>query len=207
MDEYEDIETAARHQDWQECARIMFIKLFRCSKEQQRNVASGIINTYAPVWHEKHEGPLGCFPVCLLLIGAWAKRLMFPDLPEDLNLDPADAEFENGLFEFCNGVSTPFHRRYTANFATAIRSSVTARHINKWLVTHSDEYVKWKAGLGFEGPTFLDDDAAASEAFAAWIFVDRLLQEQRPPSASPSEQLRASREVARLYHNWEETIM
>jgi hypothetical protein len=31
---------------------------------------------------------------------------------ENIDLDPADAEYENGLLEFQNGVSCPQHRRH-----------------------------------------------------------------------------------------------
>jgi hypothetical protein len=129
-------------------------------------------------------------------------------LPEDLDLDPADAEFENGLLEFHNGVLSPRHNHYTAHFATAIRSAVTARQINSWLQNHPDKCGKWKAGRRFEGPTFLDDQVASIEALSAWKFVGDLLREQHTSIAMPfSKQLRSSKQIERQYRNWEEAVL
>jgi hypothetical protein len=208
MDEYEDIETAARHWDWQGCARLMFLMLFRCAKEQQRSIAAQTLNTYTPIWKEKHRNALHELPDSVLVNGSQRHRRAFPDLREDLDLDPADAEFENGLLEFHNGVLSPRHSRYTAHFATAIRSAVTARQINSWLQNHPDEYAKWKARRSFEGPTFLDDEAASEEALSAWSFVAHLLREQHISITVPfSEQLRSSKQIERLYRNWEEAVL
>ena len=203
MDEYEDIETAARHWDWPGCARLMFLMLFRGAKEQQWSIAVETLNTYTPIWKEKHRNSLQDLPDIVLADGSHRNRHMFPDLPEDLDLDPADAEFENGLLEFHNGVLSPRHNRYTAHFATAIRSAVTARQINRWLQNHPDEYGKWKAGCSFEGPTFLDDEAASIEAVSAWNFVASLLGQQHISITIPySKQLRSSKQIERLYRNW-----
>lgn len=208
MDEYEDIETAARHRDWQGCAKLMFLALFRSPKRQQRDVATRTLYTYAPIWKQKHPEPLRKLPDYLLSTGSTVKRLAFPDLSEDLDLDPADAEFENGLIKFCHGVSTSIYRRYTISFATAIRSAVTARQINKWLERHPEEYARWRDGRSFEGPTFLDDEAASEEAYTAWVFVGHLLREQHIPTfPSFAEQVRAAQEAVRLYQNWEETVL
>jgi hypothetical protein len=208
MDEYEDIETAARHWDWQGCARLMFVMLFCCAKEQQRSIAAQTLNAYTAIWKEKHRNALREFPDIVLADGSHRNRHMFSDLPEDLDLDPADAEFENGLLEFHNGAVSPRHNRYTAHFATAIRSAVTARQINRWLQNHPDEYEKWKAGRGFDGPTFLDDEAASIEALSAWNFVASLLREQHITITVPfSKQLRSSKQIERLYRNWEEVVL
>jgi hypothetical protein len=208
MDEYEDIETAARHRDWQGCARLMFLMLFRCAKEQQRSIAALTLNTYTPIWKEKHRNASQELPDIVLADGSQRNRRMFPDLPEDLDLDPADAEFENGLLEFHNGVLSPRHNRYTAHFATAIRSAVTARQINSWLQKHPDEYGKWNAGRSFEGPTFLDGEAASIEASSTWNFVADLLREQHIFITIPfSKQPRSSKQIERLYRNWEETVL
>jgi hypothetical protein len=208
MDEYEDIESAARHRDWHGCARLMFLMLFRCAKEQQRSIAAQTLNTFTPIWKEKHRNALQELPDVVLADDSQGNRRMFPDLPEDLDLDPADAEFENGLLKFHNGVLSPRHNRYTAHFATATRSAVTARQINSWLHNHPDEYGKWKAGRSFEGPTFLDDEAASIEALSAWGFVANLLREQHTSATIPLlKQLRSSKQIERLYRNWEEAAL
>jgi hypothetical protein len=208
MDEYEDIETAARHWDWQGCARLMFLMLFRCAKEPQRSIATQTLNTYTPIWKEKHSNALQELPDIVLADGFQRNRRMLHDAPEDLDLDPADAEFENGLLEFHNGALSTRHNRYTAHFATAIRSAVTARQINSWLQKHPDEYGKWKAGRSFEGTTFLGDQAASMEAFSAWSFVADLLRDQHISITIPfSKQLRSSKQIERLYRNWEEAVL
>ncbi|MBV8776074.1 MAG: hypothetical protein JO258_02650 [Alphaproteobacteria bacterium] len=208
MDEYEDIKAAAAHRDWQACARLMFLLLFRYSKNEQRDVTTQALYTYVPIWQQKHSDSLQDIPDYLLSRGSIVKRLTFPDLRDDLDLDAADAEFESGLLEFCHGVSSSSHRRYTAAFATAIRSAVTARQINKWMEGHPEAYARWKKGRRFRGPTFLDDDAAAEEACSAWAFVQRLLREQHMPTRSSlSEQVRSTQEAVRLYRNWEETVL
>jgi hypothetical protein len=175
MDEYEDIETAARHWDWQGCARLMFLMLFRCAKEQQRSIAAQTLNTYTPIWKKKHRNALQELPDIVLANGPQRARRVFPDRPEDLDPDPADAEFENALVEFHNGVLSPRHNRYTAHFATAIRSAVTARQINSWLQNHPDEFGVLLAVRSFERPTFLDVDAASKEALSSGSFIAYLL--------------------------------
>jgi hypothetical protein len=208
MDDYEDIETAAHHRDWQGCARLMFLMLFRCAKERQPNIAAYTLNTYTPTWKEKHKNALQELPDIVLANGSKRHRPAFPALPEDLILDPADAEFENGLLEFYKGAVAPLHSRYTAHFATAIRSAVTARQINRWLQNHPHEYAKWKAGRSFEGPTFLDDAAASEEALAAWISVSDLLREHQISAIIPfSARLQSSKRMEALYRRWEEAVL
>jgi hypothetical protein len=208
MDEYEDIETAAAHCDWKGCAKLMFVMLFQCTKEQQRSLSAKVLDTYVPVWKQKHSGALGVLPGSVL-INESNEQPAFPEFPDSCDLDPADAEFENGLLEFYNGAFVPApHSRYTAHFATSIRSAVTARQINRWLQGHPAEYTKWKAGRDFDGATFFEDEAAAGEAKAAWIFVDYLLKQQHIPVYTPiSKQLRSSKQIARLYRNWEESVL
>ena len=70
MDEYQDIETAVRHWDWQGCTSLMFLMLFRCTKEQQRSMAAQTLNTYAPFWKEKHRNALGELPDIVLVNGS-----------------------------------------------------------------------------------------------------------------------------------------
>jgi hypothetical protein len=207
MDEYEDIETAACHRDWQGCARIMFGLLYRCGTDAQRNVAKAALYTYIEIWKAKHKNALKLIPVRVLANATNGKRPALPEFPEDL--DPADAEFENGLIEFYNGAFFPgSHARRTQHFATAIRSSVTARQINRWLREHPDDYAKWKAGRGIDGPTFLDDDAAADEAQRMWKFVEKLLTEQCAASPIPfAQRLRPSKRISQLYKQWEESIL
>jgi hypothetical protein len=168
-----------------------------------------VLDTYVPIWQEKHSGAVGEIPDSVLANSINSKRPALLDLSEGLDLDPADTEFKNGLLEFYRGaLSKVIHSRYTAHFATAIRSAVTARQINRWLQGHPIEFAKWRSGRGFDGPTFLDDEAAAEEAQAAWKFVDHLLKEQHVPIFVPfSEQLRLSKQIARLYQAWEESVL
>jgi len=203
MNGYENIETAARHKDWQECARIMFGLLYRCKTEGQRNVARAALYPYVKIWRAKHQDSLKQIPDRLLENDINTRRPKLPELPEDL--DPADAEFENGLIEFYNGAYfSGSHSQHTMHFATAIRSAVTARQIDKWLHDHPDDYSRWKSGHGIDGPTFLDDGAAANEARIAWRFVDHLLKRQ-PMIARGSARL--SKQIAQSYKRWEDTVL
>jgi len=207
MNEYGDIETAARHRDWQGCARLLFLTLLRCTKEQQLSIAAHTLETYAPIWKAKHTNALQRLPDTVLANDTQGNGRVFSGLLENIDLDPADTEFENGLLEFQNGVSSLQHRRHTAHFATAVRSGVTARQINKWLQNHADDYAKWSAGRSFNGPTFLDDEPASEEALSAWRFVDHLFRRQHVNSTVPFvEKMRSSRDIERQYRKWEETI-
>jgi hypothetical protein len=207
MDEYENIETAARHRDWQGCARIMFGLLYKCTIEEQRNVAKVALYTYVEIWNAKHERTLKTFPERILTNKTVGKRPELPEFPEDL--DPADAEFENALIEYYNGTFfRTGHAQRTVHFATAIRSAVTARQINAWLREHPDDYATWKAGRGIEGPTFLADEAAADEAQMAWTLVADLLKKQRAIVRRPfAGQFWSSRQMAQLYKRWEESVL
>lgn len=206
MNHYDSIEIAARDRDWQECARIMFELLYRCSIQEQCKVAKAALDTYIPIWNAKHTDALKPVPEHILVDSNKVNRPELPDFPEDL--DPADAEFENGLIEFYNGAFFPTKRaERTVHFATAIRSAVTARQINRWLHEHPDEYARWKSGRGIDGPTFLDDEAAADEAEMAWKFVDKLLKQCAVHAMPSAAKLRSSRQVAQLYKRWEESIL
>jgi len=203
MDEYEGIEEAARHRDWQACAKLMFRLLYRCTTEGQRNVAKAALCTYVKTWNMKHGDVMRAIPERLLAYETEGKRPPLPDFPEDL--DPADAEFENGLIEFYNGAyfNAP-HPRHTMHFATAIRSAVTARQIERWLRDHPDDYAKWKSGRGIDGPTFLDDEAAAKEALTAWKFVADLLKVQ---PIAVYELWQSTKRIERSYKHWEDTVL
>jgi hypothetical protein len=201
MDEHQNIDAAARNQDWQECARNMFWLLYTYTRSRQRDIAKAVLYTYVVIWKEKHEDVLRHFPEHLLEAKGEVPEI--PEFPEDL--DPADAEFENGLIEFYNGSFFPSnHARHTMYFATAIRSAVTARQINRWLQDHPDDYAKWKSGRGVEGSTFQDDEAATLEAQSAWRFVDDVLKRQPPITHGPS---RSSRQIATSYQRWEDTFL
>jgi hypothetical protein len=210
MDDYEDIESAARHLDWQGCARIMFALLYGRTRDEQQEVAAKILDSYIDIWKSKHKGIWATIPQSLLVNGHSGKTPDFPEFPEELDLDPADAEFENGLAEFYNGVYVPSnHEDQTVHFATAIRSAVAARQIDRWIHRHPDAYKRWKAGRLIDGPTFLDDESATHEAQTAWEFVDRLFKMQHH-GARPWSHTRngaASKKVAALYRRWEELIL
>jgi hypothetical protein len=197
MAHYESIETAAGHRDWQGCARIMFRLLYRCRLSEQRKVTAAALERYVPIWKSKHPGPMSSIPDRILSSISARRRPMPPEFLEEL--DPADAEFENGIIEFYNGsIADPSQR--TAHFATAIRSAVLARQIDTWLRAHPGSYLQWKTGHGFHGPTFLQDDAAASEAELMWKFVANLLK----PCSSRSRLL-WSRQLEKAYEEWEES--
>lgn len=199
MYEYENIEAAAHHRDWQECAGIMFGLLYRCATEGQRNVAREALRTYVVIWNTKHEDVVRQLPQLLLTPEIHGKRPKLPEFPEDL--DPADAEFENGLIEYYNGAFfSANHGQHTMEFATAIQSAVVARQNNKWLSNHQDDYANWKSGSGIGGPTFLDDEAAAKEAEIAWKLIDASLKGQPKP-------LRQSWHAAVLYKRWEDSVL
>jgi hypothetical protein len=203
MDDYENIEESARHRDWQGCARIMFRLLFRFPAKEQRSVARAALCMYVHIWREKHDSELKQVPDYLLANGIRGERPTLPEFPEDL--DPADAEFENGLLEFYNGTFFPgTHPQHTMHFATAVRSAVTAMQINRWLRAHPDDYAKWKAGSGFNGPTFLDDEEATAEAQVAWKYIADLLKAQPPKSY---RLWRPGRRIEQFYQDWEATIL
>lgn len=132
----------------------------------------------------------------------------FPGLPE--NLDPADTEFESALIEFHNGTShTLNHARRTIHFANAIRSTVLARQINRWLQDYPAQYQIWKARLLIRRPTFLDDAAAGDEAEKAWMQVDRLfdLFGHILEAREPIKRFRLSSELERVYSDWEQSLL
>jgi hypothetical protein len=198
MADYGSIETAARHRDWQECARIMFRLLYRCRSSEQRKTAAAALKRYVPIWKSKHPEPIGSIPDLILSSISARRRPILPEFPEDL--DPADAEFENGIIEFYNGSISHTAQR-TAHFATAIRSAVLAHQIDMWLREHPDAYSAWKTGQGFQGPTFLQDDAAAGEAELMWKSVADLLRR-----CSVRSLPLLSKRVERAYKEWEEAI-
>jgi hypothetical protein len=206
MDDYEDIEAAARHWDWQGCARIMFGLLYECTPDEQREVAAKALATYIKTWKSKHKGVLGKIPENILISPGIEKLITFSEFPEELDLDPADAEFENGLAEFCNGAySSSIHADRTTHFATAIQSAVTARQIDKWIDRHPTDFMKWRAGQLIDGPTFLDDKAATTEAQAAWEYVGRLFKSHHL-HPSPHRK-RSSKRLMELYRRWESSVL
>ena len=183
----------------------MFGQLYDCTPNEQQRVAANALATYTKTWKLKHKGAWGKAPENVLTRPAVKKVIKFPEFPEDLDLDPADAEFENGLSEFYNGAyASSGHADRTAHFATAIRSAVTARQIHKWIHRHPEDFMKWKAGQLTDGPTFLDDEAAAAEAQAAWEEVGRLLRSAR---LQPFHRKRASKRLEELYRRWENSVL
>jgi hypothetical protein len=209
MDDYEDIEAAARHWDWQGCARIMFGLLYERTPDEQREIAAKALATYIKIWKSKHQGVWREVPEELLIARSIEKRITLPDFPEELDLDPADAEFENGLTEFWSGAySSSNHANRTRHFATSIQSAVTARQIHKWIQHHPTDFVKWKAGRLIDEPTFLDDQVAIAEAQKAWEYVDRLFKSQRRHPPLPAvHRKRSSKRAMELYRRWESSIL
>jgi hypothetical protein len=203
MDDYEDIETAALHHDWQSCARIMFGLLYRFPAREQRNIAAAALTNYIDIWKAKHSGALRSVPDHILRAEKSDTTPQLPDFPEDL--DPADAEFENALIEFYNAAFfDDTHDQSTLDFATAIRSAVIAKQVNKWINAHPNDYAKWKAGLRFDGPTFLVDETAAREAEATWKFVAGQLKNHRLPASPVAISTRAVF-PNELYARWKQS--
>ena len=198
MNDYEDIATAALHRDWQSCARIMFGLLFRCSRQDQLKIATEVLQTYADIWKTKHQDRPDVRSIPERLTGASLDiRPDFPDLPEDA--DAADAEYENALTGYYNGkFYDHLPERWTRNFASAIRSTVTAHQINCWMIKYPGSYQSWKVSLNFDCPTFLQDDSAADEAVSMWRFVENLLRRCHPGQGSCS---------VHLYEQWDATYL
>jgi len=205
MDEHLNIATAARHRDWQGCARVMFRQLFSCPAKAQQNIAAEILSEYTDVWNAKHPSE-NAIPNWILG-HAVDRQPALPEFPE--NLDPADAEFENALIEFYNGTSQIIdHMQRTIHFAGAIRSTVLASQINRWLHNFPDEYQRWKEGLMTTGPTFLNDEAAAKEAERIWLRVDSLLAKQHVADSGLAEtRLMRSFDIAKAYDDWEKSLL
>jgi hypothetical protein len=202
MDDFSTIKSAAANRDWEACERMMFRSLFFCSTKTQKNIAAQALSPYAKVWNDKH--PNNAIRVFGDAIDEQQELPPFPD-----NLDPADAEFESALIEFHNGLSRKInHVRHTMHFATAIRSTVLATQINRWICDFPGEYEQWKEGRIVKGPTFLDDQGAAQVAESAWIRIDSLLTKGR--QSSPSMIERPSTQAAKvdtLYARWEKSLL
>jgi hypothetical protein len=207
MDEYADITEAARQRDWQSAAKVMFMLLYKCSARQQYHIAITALSRYVEIWTKKHEKSWAVTLKEFLMSPTIGRHSKLPEFPD--NLDPADAEFENGLIEFYSGSDFKNdHAQRTIHLATAIRSSVLAKQIEQWRLDYPEECAKWKAGQWLEGPTFLEDELAAKEAIKAWIFVDEQLKAQR--TFKWRYRLKgywSANKVARLYKRWEELVL
>jgi len=195
---------AARHRDWQACARILFRLLFARSAEMQQRIAVEALSAYADIWNKKNP-ELKHIPA--LIIGHRVDQ--YPDIPEfPSNLDPADAEFETALIEFHNGTSRSIdHAQQTKHFATAIRSAVLARQVNQWISDYPRQLERWKDGLPLDGPSFLDDETAAKEAENAWIGVDRLIAQQHVSSRKFESEVGSLRRLSEAYNDWEKSLL
>jgi hypothetical protein len=203
MDDYASIDDAARHRDWNSCDRIMFRQLFLCSTKEQKIIAAQALLLYRNIWNEKH--PKVAFPWRSLEADAQPNAL--PQLREPL--DPADAEFENAAVEYIAGTSgNEDHSKRTAHFASAIRSSVLAIQINRWVRDFPQQYQRWRSGRSFEGPTFLDDEQAATDAENAWKRVEALFPLKRAVRESSAARNITStlRSAETAYDDWERTL-
>jgi hypothetical protein len=191
---------------------MMFALLFRCTDEEQRRVAAETLARYLEIWNAKHHGRLRIALKALIGITVVGSPRIFglsesPDLPNfPDNLDPADAEFENAIISYYNGISSPSsHGECTMDFATAIRSAIVARQINRWIQNHPGSFAKWRLGETFSGPTFLEDEPASSLAEASWSSLAELLEKQ--PSAMstpPAQRYKFTKEIETSYKQWEE---
>jgi len=203
-DDYTNIAMAARDRDWQACARILFRLLFSRPGEVQQAIAVDALSVYADIWNEKHPE--------LRHIPAWIlghRADQYPEIPEfPSNLDPADAEFEAGLIEFYGGTSRSIdHTQQTKHFATAIRSAVLARQINRWINDFPRQFERWKDGLPLDGPSFLDDETAAKEAENAWIRVGKLLAKQHVSSRKFESEIGSLSRLSEAYEDWEKSLL
>jgi hypothetical protein len=203
-DDYTNIAMAARHRDWQGCARILFRLLFSRPAEMQQSIAVEALTEYVGIWNEKHP-ELRDIPTSILS----HKVDQYPDVPEfPSNLDPADAEFETALIEYYNGTSRSIdHAQRTKHFATAIRSAVLARQINQWLRDFPRQFERWKDGLPLDGPSFLDDETAAKEAESAWTHLHKLMSKQHVSSRKFESEVGNLRRLAEACDDWEKSLL
>ncbi|MFI5023298.1 MAG: hypothetical protein ACHQRJ_16830 [Alphaproteobacteria bacterium] len=183
----------------------MFRLLYQFPTDEQRHIAVRTMHLYLPIWKEKHKNESW-----LMLDDLLEERATKTfEVPDFANLDPADTEFENAIIELYNGVyDSSNHEEHTVHFATSVRSAVTAKQVNEWLRRHPHKYAQWRAGRGFDGPTFLDDEVAANEAEKAWTFVDGLLTRPHFHKRTPFErQLSSPKDVTELYERWEQSVL
>ena len=172
MTEYTNIPEAARHRDWRGCDRLVFGELYLLPFDGQRVVAADALHIYAAVWTGKHPDA----PIEKWIAGLPGGQGM-PLFAVSGKLDPADAEFENGLMQFSRAMTAQSRSERTARFATSIRSAVLARTINRWLHDRPAEYQAWSRGEHSTGPTFLEDEGALKEAEMAWKEIDELFRQ------------------------------
>jgi hypothetical protein len=208
MDDYPNITTAARHRDWLACARIMFRQLYLCPTNVQQMIATSTLLQYAKIWNEKH---LDWDKITSSKLEYIANQVAeFPKF-NSIELDPADAEFENALIEFANGSAGQIsHAEHTIHFASSIRSAVLATQIDRWRHDLPAQYMLWKEGRKLSGPTFLDDEGAVAEAENAWSRVDDLFKQFDRPRMRIFERLEQSvrpSEIEQVYNDWEKSIL
>lgn len=201
MDEYPTISAAARHRDWEGCARLMFRELYVMPSDIQRSITADVLSMYLPNWTKKHPHDDWA--------GKWLgqKGNERPLEPPNANqLDAADAEFENAVIEFENGLFDKNPHSSTSHFATAIRSAVLALQINKWVHDCPEQYSYWRSGQPFDGPTFLEDEAASAVAEIAWIRVEEFFRTQKIVARRPRLTPRAV-EIEEAYAEWEKSLL
>jgi hypothetical protein len=180
MNEQLSIRRAAREHDWNACSRIMFLRLFSRTFDEQKKIAEGALVLYFEIWNRKHPDKVKHLP--LMTFSLREDKSLNGDFSEEL--DPADNEFCNAILEYNEGISEtdkPLER--ISHFATSIRSSVLAIQINRWIRDFPDQYERWRAGKLVNGPTFLDDEAAADDAQKAWESIDDLFSHEGPDRA------------------------
>jgi hypothetical protein len=171
----------------------MFLQLFQCAKPDQEAVAKAALERYRPIWDRKHHRPP---PSAARYLAGLSEDPIADDL------DPADAEFEEGATEFEQGIMSDDHAEYTRHFASAIRSSIVAEQINVWIANHAESYRRWRDGQSFNGPTFLDAPTAVRTATAAWVLVEKSLAEALKSRPRPAR----DGDVEAHYKEWEESI-
>lgn len=206
MDDHFSIAIAARRHDWDACARIMFRQLFYCTIEEQKKITANALLGYGKIWDKKHpELATSSFIGVHKQYEALRKPSKI-ELPDEL--DPADAEFANAILEFFEGISEnvgPIER--TKHFATAIRSSVLAMQINRWIRDFPNQFERWRAGELVSGPTFLQDKAAANDAENAWVHIDFLLSHTRNASTGMQSTEVPMGNIEAAYQEWERSLL
>jgi hypothetical protein len=201
MNERLSIRRAAREHNWDACARIMFWQLFSRTFDEQKKITEGALVLYFDIWNRKHPDKAKHLP--LTTFSLREDESLNGDFFEEI--DPADNEFCNAILEYNEGISEtckPLER--INHFATSIRSSVLAIQINRWIRDFPDQYERWRAGKLVNGPTFLDDKAAADDAQKAWESIDDLFSHEWPGRAMAEIPMN---KIEDAYRAWERSLL
>lgn len=177
----------------------MFWQLFSRTFDEQEKITKGALLRYFDIWNKKHPDQI----LQLMTFNLREDESSNGDFSEDI--DPADNEFRNAVMEFNQGISEtsePLER--IKHFATSIRSSVLAIQINRWIRDFPEQHERWKARKLINGPTFLDDKAAADDAQEAWEYIDYLFSDEWPSRATTEIPMN---KIEDAYRAWEQSLL